>query len=838
MKKSFVLFMVIVSTWSLYGQSQLSLGQWLHEYNKLPVNGTVLYIAAHPDDENTRLIAWLANEKKYRTAYLSLTRGDGGQNLIGKELGTELGLIRSHELAQARAIDGGEQYFTRAFDFGYSKTPEETFSKWNKDSVLADMVFVIRQLQPDYLITRFSALPSPTHGHHTASAQLAELAFDLAAQPNAFPEQFVYGVKPWQPKCLLFNASTWWNPDLSSIAAQNDSFFAVDVGGFNALLGCSYTEMAGKSRSMHKSQGFGSSEPVGEQLEYLKLIKTANVKWNKQNPWSLMPSQIKNKSVLSYFNQNLYVTHNDIYSDYLTKLVKYIKWLEKEELGFSPALKHYKLQKAKFLLMQACGLYLRVKAPELQYAEGSTIEKANLVMVNRSKFRCEIFEYLPGKNISSVNFEKFSAAPLRFQQVQNLTGSISLTVDKTSEAPWLTKGKSEFLFNSSWRDDAVQSGTEALFTIRAKFKIEGVEIETELPVIYERVDPVRGLVQNPIIVYQVPKIQATSKFSLINTENPSLPTDWFISSSNELRQVYQLQLEQLAIGQVLPLWRSNQTLSSFSDITPIPLQPIEGVNHQKIKLSLTKIDGTFQELRMHKSISYDHIGTWLHGEDFAVWATQKPKHLSKKKIAYLEGAGDDVLQSLKRFGLEITEIKTNDLDLTALSNYQVLITGIRAFNVLELNKTQRAAIDSFIYRGGHLIVQYNTSRGLTSALPAPYDFSLGRNRVTEEDAPVLLTNPQHSFFTRPYKLNQDDFAGWFQERGLYFAEKFSPEYENLIEMKDSSDPEYQKGALVTCQFGKGRFTYCGLSLFRQLPMGHPGAFKLLLNIIESNDESK
>ncbi|MDX5321707.1 MAG: PIG-L family deacetylase, partial [Bacteroidota bacterium] len=255
-------------------QEQWGASRIQHEINKLQVQGTVLYVAAHPDDENTRLISWLANEKKFRTAYLSLTRGDGGQNLIGDELGVKLGAIRTHELMEARKLDGGEQYFTRAFDFGYSKSPEETFTKWNRDSVLSDVVFVIRLLQPDYIITRFPPGGYPTHGHHTASALLALEAYEAAADPQRFPEHFAFGVKTWAVKSIFYNASTWWNKDLPELAEANDSFYKVDVGGFNPLLGASYTEIAGRSRSMHKSQGFGSSEPAGQQWEYLKLLSS------------------------------------------------------------------------------------------------------------------------------------------------------------------------------------------------------------------------------------------------------------------------------------------------------------------------------------------------------------------------------------------------------------------------------------------------------------------------------------------------------------------------------------------------------------------------------------
>ncbi|MBL7963891.1 MAG: PIG-L family deacetylase, partial [Flavobacteriales bacterium] len=270
------LFHISAFTFPLSAQrppAQPNAAEILHRMQKLNVLGSVLYIVAHPDDENTRLIAWLANGKKVRTGNLSLTRGDGGQNLIGPELGDALGIIRTQELMEARRIDGGEQFFTRAVDFGYSKNAAESFEKWGKQEVLSDVVRVIRMFRPDVIITRFAPDRSAGHGHHEASAILAEEAFDLAGDPKAFPEQLEQGLEVWQPRRLFFNGSTWWKKDLAEIAKSDPDWFSVDVGGYDPLLGLSYTEIAGRSRSMHKSQGFGAAETRGEMLEYLKLVK-------------------------------------------------------------------------------------------------------------------------------------------------------------------------------------------------------------------------------------------------------------------------------------------------------------------------------------------------------------------------------------------------------------------------------------------------------------------------------------------------------------------------------------------------------------------------------------
>jgi LmbE family N-acetylglucosaminyl deacetylase len=266
-------------------------GEILLGLQKLNTTGAVLYIAAHPDDENTRLLAWLANERKLRTGYLSLTRGDGGQNLIGKEQGEMLGLLRTQELLAARRTDGAEQFFTRANDFGFSKNPDETFSIWDRDSVLADVVWTIRKFRPDVIICRFPTTGEGGHGHHTGSAILASEAFEAAGDPKRFPHQLAY-VSTWQPKRLFWNTFNFGTTNTTS-----PDQLKVDAGVYNSLLGKSYGEIAAESRSFHKSQGFGTAKSRGEALEYFKQLKGDSVKSDLfegiDQSWSRMPQAAK-----------------------------------------------------------------------------------------------------------------------------------------------------------------------------------------------------------------------------------------------------------------------------------------------------------------------------------------------------------------------------------------------------------------------------------------------------------------------------------------------------------------------------------------------------------------
>src|SRR5450631_3397627 len=265
---------------------------------KLQVLGSVLYIAAHPDDENTRLLAWLSRDRLYRTGYLSLTRGDGGQNLIGDEQGIELGLIRTQELLAARRVDGADQFFSRAYDFGFSKTTAEALKIWNEQKILSDVVWIIRKFQPDIIITRFPEDKRAGHGQHSASSVLARMAFTAAADPKQFTEQFAYGVHPWQATRLFWN-----NYNFGSINTTREDQLKIEVGGFNPLMGKSYGEIAADSRSQHRSQGFGVPHSRGSTTEYFSLTAgekaDSSLMQNIDCSWNRIPAGAAIASAIS-----------------------------------------------------------------------------------------------------------------------------------------------------------------------------------------------------------------------------------------------------------------------------------------------------------------------------------------------------------------------------------------------------------------------------------------------------------------------------------------------------------------------------------------------------------
>ncbi len=816
---SWSLFLGLVS--SVQGQEQWSYSRIQHEVAKLPNQTTVLYVAAHPDDENTRLISWLANEKKFRTAYLSLTRGDGGQNLIGTELGVALGIIRTHELAQARKIDGGEQYFTRAYDFGYSKTADETLTKWQKDSILSDMVFVIRKLQPDIMITRFPSGGYPTHGHHTTSALLANEAFDLAAKADVFPEQFAYGVKPWKTKSLFYNASTWWNPNLENEIGKNDSLFAVDVGTYNALLGASYTEIAGRSRSMHKSQGFGSAEPVGKQLEFLVLLN-GQAPQNPKNPFQEFEGGFPTKLLENSFRLISQFIDNKQYNKSLTELVNLHKGLQLEQKKSNSSLLSYKLNQIEEIIIQLSGMVIRLEAEKSEIPEGSAV-KTKFSILSRQISGIKLIGIQGTEAIyldSSYTFNQ----PLLSHELTEKKLYTHLGSGKISDIPWLRYGKSESMFNSSWRNVACDPGTAPQFTLEVELEVQGLRFKRQVPLTYTSVDPVKGELRSEVLVIPEYRIHFSNDALLFANQGSKKSLEFTIEASNDYSG-------SLILG----------AGSGFSFKRTLDRQvQIKAHSKFKAEIELNAGQATASDaftIRLEKplyttqQISYDHIGTFQYPQQATVPLYLLNINTTNKKVAYIQGAGDEVDVYLRAAGLLVDNLELNQVNEPQfLAKYPVLIFGIRAFNTLDFTPEHKTALLNYMKNGGHVIVQYNTSRRLDANSFAPFPLEIGRNRITEEDATLEPLVPQHPVFNRPHVLNSNSFSGWIQERGLYFAETADSAYVQLLQGHDS-DEDMRQGILLNAAYGKGGFTYCALSFFRELPAGVPSAYQLLLNLI-------
>ncbi|MHB1278241.1 MAG: PIG-L family deacetylase [Bacteroidia bacterium] len=798
------------------GQDQWSSSRIQHEINKLPVRGTVLYIAAHPDDENTRMISWLANEKKFRTAYLSLTRGDGGQNLIGNELGVKLGIIRTHELMAARAIDGGEQYFTRAFDFGYSKTAGETFTKWDRDSILSDMVFVIRLLQPDVIITRFPVDNYQTHGHHTASAILAVEAYEAAADPKRFPEHFSYGVSTWAVKHIFYNASTWWNKDLPQLAAKNDSFFSVDVGTYSPLLGTSFTEMAGKSRSMHKSQGFGSSEPAGEAIEYLKLLHS-RIPVQSKDPFASACGMIENRVLLEQLSKLSYNTDNVSLIDYLTKLVNAKTWFESQA---SSPLFAYRAKQVDEIIRQSLGLKISLNAEKLEFAQGDTVSaKLSILLRLGVNVHIDAVTAQNGvKNLEDLIMTEF----LEKNRGYESTLLVYLDPAYFSQMPWIRNGKTEAMFNNSWNDGGILPGTNDDVSISVTLSINGTLFTYTVPLTYTHVDPVKGELVDPVLIKPALELESSSENLLfINTSKTTIPLK--LKANRYYSGPFIMQLDG-PFSAKKPFGRNAFFTKDTAVNFMLELESLSPGESGSVSFRANL------DLRKRSVIEYDHIGIIPHCETPKLTLNTISLQQKNNKIAYLQGAGDEVDHYLRLAGYAVTTISQAELTAESLKNYHVLILGIRSYNTLEITAAQQKAIFEFAENGGNVIIQYLTNRGINKNF-APYPIEIGRGRVTEENAPMVAIHPDEAVLNFPNKLGPEDYFGWVQERGLYFVSSYDSLYRPVFCCNDQGEQALD-GILVIADYGKGSFMYTGLSFFRQLPAGVPGAYRLLGNLID------
>ncbi|HEX5010633.1 MAG TPA: PIG-L family deacetylase [Planctomycetota bacterium] len=809
----------------------------LHRLHKLQTFGSALYIAAHPDDENTRLITWLSNGRKVRTAYLSLTRGDGGQDLIGPELGDALGILRTQELLEARRIDGGEQFFTRAVDFGYSKSPEESFAKWGRQEVLADVVRVIRTFRPDVIITRFPPEGGGGHGHHTASAQLAQEAFDLAADSSAFPDQLAAGLQPWQAQRLFFNGSTFFRADVAEQAAKDPAhWLAVDVGGFDPLLGASYTEIAGRSRSQHKSQGFGAAEARGQQLEYLRLDKGTPLA--APDPfdgidlgWTRVPGSERVQSLLAEV-----VAAYDVQAPErsLSGLAAVLRALEELAASAGPdaAFVEHQAQAARELILQLCGVVVQVNAPSPRVAAGDTLS-ASLSVLQRAQGAALEVAAVTGPDGATTAVGETLAWNRALERP--LTWSVPAT-QPIDQPYWLAAPHGALYQPDLGRHAGIEPVAAGAATFRVELRLpDGSSVRVDRQAMQTWVDRVAGERSRPVTVTPVASIAVADPVALVRGGRASvdveiealtdglsgelgatLPTGWTL-------QAAPAPVQALALGE-----RATRRF----DLVAGP-QAQRGVMHVAFTGSRGAADRTLHV------IDHPHILPQAWSTPADVLLLPADVAVSTKRVGYIEGAGDEVPQALARLGVEVERIDPATAQGSDLARCEAIVMGIRAYNTVPALVHFQPTLLRFVQDGGTLVVQYDTS-GSDLVLPAsrigPYPFELTRDRVTVEEAVPTFLAPTHPLMTTPNALQASDFDGWVQERGLYFAGGLDPAYVPLIAWSDPGEAPLD-GALIACDDGRGRFIYTGLSLFRQLPAGVAGSYRILANLIARRSDA-
>jgi LmbE family N-acetylglucosaminyl deacetylase len=727
------------------------------QLKQMEVLGSVLYIAAHPDDENNAFLPYLTKERRYRTAYLSLTRGDGGQNLIGKEQGIELGLIRTQELLAARMQDGAEQYFSTAYEFGYSKSAKEALAIWDHQKVLSDVVWVIRKFQPDIIITRFPGDARAGHGHHTASSIIAQEAYTAAADPNMFPEQFKYGVQPWKAKRILWNTFNF-----GTVNTTNDNQLKIEVGGYNPTIGKSYGEIGAEARTMHKSQGEGRPRRRGSYFEFFQHLNGDTAKMDIMDGVVTNWSRLNAPGIQSKIQQIISAYKIDQPASIVSSLVQL-----HQEVNTLPEShwKAYQLNLIQSTIESASGLLVEATTTRQQVVPES--ELTIQVLVNQ---RSNLNTSLKKMQLLSDQIAiKDSLLNIKLVNNQNQQLAYSFKVPATqaiSQPYWLVSPKTEGMFVVKDQTMVGKAENDAPFSILLNYTIEGQLFQKQFPVQYKYVDLTKGDVYQPIVVLPKKEVAPIKSVALVPT-NSNLP---------------------------LP---------------------------------------KFEEGIFHKTIQYDHIPAQTYFQEASIQVVKVDIKKQGKKVGYIDGAGDAIPEALEQLGYEVVQLKESDLTPAHLKGLDAIVVGIRAYNMYAYLSDKQAVLNEYIANGGNLIVQYLKSNqvGTQNIKIGPYPFTVNSGRrVTEENAKVTFVLSNHPVLNFPNKISDQDFNNWVQERSTYQAENIDAHFQTPFQMSDTGEAP-SLGSLLITPFGKGNFAYVSLALFRQLPAGNPGAYKLFANLL-------
>ena len=786
------------------------IAQELRSFNTL---GSVLYLAAHPDDENTEFIAWAARGRSYRTAYLSLTRGDGGQNELGGDFGEKLGVLRTQELLAARAIDGGRQFFTRAIDFGFSKNPEETLRIWNHREVLADVVRVIRTFRPDVIVTRFPIPPgSGGHGHHTASAMLAVEAFKLAGDPQSFPEQIAAGLAPWQPKRIFWNVFSWGRVDTQGL---NGAAIELDIAGDDPVTGEALGTLANRSRGMHKTQGLGffsARTAAASNVQRFLLLagKPANedLMDGVETTWKRVPGG----EAIATASAQLLATFD---SARPVASVPAILELRKQlaALPSDPLVDEKRAQLDRIL--QAC-LGLSIE---------SVIENAEVV---------------PGESLVVTHTGRLTAdvpvrwrgRPLAPNQPVTVETTLTIPTDSPLSQPyWLREAPAEGI--ATVHDTSLIGRPEnpPEFASRERFEIgeQSLEISTTPAALLADASgttarvPLR--VVAPVALTWLPPLELVApggstevtlgltaiRANVSGTLQLTAPAGWSITPAT---QSFQLG----AIG--------TETRMKF--VVSAPAQPSSG--HIAVRAEV----GPRRYHRDRVELRYAHLPAQLLQPDATLAVASFDVKTRARRVGYVPGAGDDIPAALRLLGCEVTDIDLAKSSADDLRAFDAIVVGVRAFENAALREHLPTLL-AYVERGGVAIVQYNRPHNVNTAALGPYPLSIQgsapQQRVTNEDAPVTFLLPDHPALTTPNRITAADFTGWVQERGTYFPSSWDEDrYAALLAMSDPGEAPL-RGSLLVARHGSGYYVYSGLAFFRQLPAGVPGAYRLFANLL-------
>jgi LmbE family N-acetylglucosaminyl deacetylase len=802
--------------------------------DRLNVVGSVLMIAAHPDDENTALLAYLARGRKVRTGYLSLTRGEGGQNLIGPEQGDALGVIRTQELLAARRIDGAEQFFTRAIDFGFTKTAQETFEKWGHDKILSDVVWVIRRFRPDVIILRFTGTARDGHGQHQVSALLGKEAFSAAADPHQFPEQLQW-VEPWQAKRIMWNTFAFTRQQEEE-AAKLPNQIALDLGSYDPVLGHSYAEIAGMSRSMHRSQGMGAPERRGSSKNFLVLVAGEPASKDMfdgiDTTWNRIPGGAPIGKILGEAASSFDIEHPE-------KTVPALLEAKKLMAGIHPPgakqpvvdLKRHELEEA---IVLCSGLWLDATADKYAAVPGSTL-KISATALGRE--RVPVAE-------ASVEVEGITGGatgwphptPLAFNEP--LVSTLSVIVPKNqpvSQPYWLREPKQGETYTVPNQLDIGLPENPPLLRAHFYLHVDTADIEVTRPVMFRYIERSEGertrpLIVEPEVALQLsegarvfPSAAARSIHLQVEANVPDaaghvriqVPSDWSVAPGEQDFKLSSAgQDAPVAFAVTPPAHDSTGTLAASAN-----------VGDSKIAVGM-------------EVINYPHIPPQVLFPPANTRLVRTDVRLLAKTIGYVMGAGDEVPDALRQLGADVILLSADDLARGDLSRFDAIVTGVRAYNTRPDLRANQERLLEYVKNGGAMLVQYNVLEGgfvggdpSSVANVGPYPIKIGRDRVTVEEAPVEpLTD--NAVLHKPNEITTKDFEGWVQERGLYFASEWDPHYQPLFETHDPGEKPLRGGTLYA-RYGKGVYIFSAFSWFRELPAGVPGAYRIFANFLSA-----
>jgi LmbE family N-acetylglucosaminyl deacetylase len=851
---------------------------------RLDTLGSVMMIGAHPDDEREQVLAYLALGRHVRTAYLSVTRGEGGQNLIGPEQGDELGIIRSQELLASRRIDGAEQYFTRAIDFGFSKTADETLQKWDRNKVLGDVVYNIRRFRPDVVILVFSGTPRDGHGHHQASSILGREAFSLAGDPAKFPEQLAY-VQPWAPKLLMMNAGFGGgaqNKGKGKNKADDTppaDRLNVDVGVYSPELGASYAEIGGASRSENRTQGTGSGEPKGSQLAPLETISgdkpTKDLFEHLDITWNRLPGGAAVGEIVKQALDSFVPAHPEALLPQLAKarpLIAAIAAATKDPLA------EQKLKELDETIALCSGLSLEAQADKAAVSPGATL-RVNFTAVQRLPNQVA----LTGIRLTGMeNAPTVNLAPTILANNQPSRYNASFTIPQNqpyTQPYWLAQPKDGALYTVPDPRDIGLPENPPVLTAHFRVQIAGTELELARPVEYRYVDRVYGEQIRPFTV--IPPVAVSLPESALVFGDAKPRRIEVTVRSNGGKVAGDLRLDVPAGWSADPasshfeLAAAEEQTNVFFNLVP-PAGNSRGPSQGKLR-AIAQV-GTQAVSTGTEVIQYPHITTQTLLPPAEATLVRADIRILSKTVGYVMGAGDQVPQAIRQLGCEVTLLTEADLAHGDLSRFDAIVTGVRAFNTRPDLRANYQRLFDYANNGGTLIVQYNVPEGgppgqgrggpsqgapgqagpgqtgPAQAGPAPaapppavaaagdggllahigpYPIRITRNdRVTVEDAPVTFPNPQLRLLHEPNQITSADFDGWVQERGLYFADEWDPKYVSVLESHDPGEMPLP-GGMLYAPVGKGAYIFSAYDWFRELPAGVPGAYRMFANMLSA-----